>query len=268
MKVGSILYLPPPTAYTSATAILENLSRFPPKHELLVYSDHDYGIPGQIRLKLSPEVARQVDGVARMGKQDFRVNNAIYITGMQLARAAGFTHVIYVEADCRVGRPGWDDVIFDEYFNIGRPCVVAGSLAFYNPCNSGEKGMQRWQQIVARNTTRNFPCPTYGWVGAADAHPSCVFPNGALSVMDMAWIKRLYTLENAIAEAVSIGPWDMATGQKLWEIFAEDAYEVTAHLGCIYSSYGDVITTEEQRLQMLRDGTVVGVHQVKSAAQP
>lgn len=268
MKLASVLYLPPPKVYAAASAIVENLKRFPPRHELIVFSEHDWNWPGQIKLKLSPEVALQADGQARMPKQDFRVNNTIFITGLQLARNQGATHIIVLEADCRVGVKDWDDVMFTEYFNLGRPCIAAGSLAFYNPANYSAKALQRWQQIVAKNTARNFPCPTYGWVGAADNHPSCVFPNGALSVLDMEWMKRLFTLESAVAEAVNMPPWDMCIGQKIWERFTEDAYDVVGHLGSIFSGYGNIITTEEQRLEMLRSGKIVAVHQVKSAAQP
>ena len=268
MKICSFLYCPAPASYPAAAAMLENLKRFPPKHDLVLYSEHDHGWPGQIKLKISPEVVKTFNGPAYNGKQDFRISNVCFLTGLQIIRNQGYTHAIALEADCRVGCKDWDDAIFSEYFSLGRPCITAGSLAFYNPANHSAKALSKWQAIVALNTARNFPCPTYGWVGAADKHPSCVFPNGALSVVDVTWMQRLFALENAVSEAVNMGPWDMVIGQKIWEMFAEDAYEVTGQIGCIFSGYGDIVTTESQRLEMLRTGRVVAIHQVKSAEQP
>lgn len=268
MKLGSILYLPPTESYAHANAILENLDRFPSRYPVLVYSEHDYGHHGQILLKLSPEVAREMDGVANQGQLDFRVANAVFITGMQLARRAGFSHIIYLENDCRVGRAGWDEIMFNEYFQLGRPTIAAGSLAFYNPANAGPAALRRWQEVVAQNTRRNFPSPTYGWVAAAVKHPSCVFPNGALSIYDMAWMQRFFALESAVKEGVNMGPFDMVIGEKIWDKFAEDSYDVVGSLRSIFSGYGEVVTTEAERLAWLRTGEIVAIHQVKSADQP
>jgi hypothetical protein len=269
VKLASYLYVPPPSVYPSALAILENLRRFPPAHDLVVFSEYPHDWPGLIRLKVSPDVVKKVDGTANFGgRQDFRPSNVVFLTGLQLVRDLGYDFVIVLEADCRVGRAGWDTVMFEEFFNLGRPCIAAGSLAFYNPANFSGKALKKWQAVVAKNTARNFPCPTYGWVGAAQQHPSCVFPNGALSILDMDWMKRFFTLENAVAEAVNMGPWDMVIGTKVWDQFAEDAYEVTGQLQTIFSSYGDIITTEESRMAWLRRGEIVGVHQVKSMVQP
>lgn len=268
MKLGSILYLPPTKSYANANAILENLKRFPPHYPLLVYSEVDYGWPGQILLKISPEVAKETDGVANQGQLDFRIANTVFITGLQLARRAGFTHIIYLENDCRVGRGGWDRIMFEEYFQLGRSVIAAGSLAFYNPANAGPVALRRWQQIVAQQTRKNFPCPTYGWVAAAIKHPSCVFPNGALSIYDMTWMQRFFKMDNAVYEGVNMGPFDMVVGEKIWEKFAEDSYDVVGTLRTIFSGYGEVVTTEAERLAWLRSGEIVAVHQVKSGEQP
>lgn len=267
-KLGSVLYLPPTKSYAHANAIIENLKRFPAKYPVIIFSEFDYGIEGQILLKLSPEVARKADGPANMGAQDFRIANTIFITALQMCRNAGLSHVIYLENDCRVGRSGWDEVMFDEYFSIGRPLTCAGSLAFYNPANAGPKALRRWQNIVALNTRKNFPCPTYGWVAAAKQHPSCVFPNGALAIYDMSWMQRMFTLENAVNEGVNMTAFDMAVGERLWNMFEEDAYEVIGSLRSIFSGYGEIVTTEAERMEWLRSGKIVAVHQVKSDAQP
>ena len=272
MKIGSFLYLAAPEDYPSTLAIMENLRKFPARHDLVVFSDYAHDWPGLIRLKMSPEVALKYDGPAkgdsRLGQGDHRISNCVFLTGLQLMRDMGYTHVIVLEADCRVGREGWDAVMFDEYFKLPSPCIAAGSLAFYNPANYSPKSLQRWQEIVAKNTARNFPCPTYGWVGAATKHPTCVFPNGALSVLDMSWMLKFFSLNNAVKEAAGIAPYDMEIGVRIWNEFKEETYDVVGQLHSIFSGNGDIITSEISRLEWLRKGSIVAVHQVKSMAQP
>lgn len=271
-RLASFIYLPPPDAYPSALAILENLRRFPPAHDLIVYSDYAHDWPGLIRLKVSPEVVLSHDGIAKgdpkRGQGDHRISNCVFLTGLQIMLAAGYTHVIPLEADCRVGRSGWDVEMFDEFFKLPQPCIAAGSLGFYNPASYSPLALKRWQEIVVRNTARNFPCPTYGWVGSTTKHPTCVFPNGALSVLDLSWMQKFFTLTSVVKEAVNIPPWDMQIGVKIWDLFKEDAYDKVGQMHTIFSGNGDIITTEESRMAWLRSGKISAVHQVKSSDQP
>lgn len=266
-KIGSILYLPPPKTYPSAAAIVENLKRFPPKYPLIVYSDHQWKWPDQILLPGTPECVKGATDARGMPNQ-FAINNLVFLTGLRIAQQNGLTHIIYVEADCRVGCTNWDEHIFNEYFRLPRPTIAAGTLATYNPCNHSAEAARRWQQLVARNTKRNVPVATYGWVGASQQHPSCVFPNGALSVLDVDWMQRLFALDNTVKTAGEMCAWDMALGKVVWDKFGVQSYDVLGFLECIYSGYGDILTTQEERLQMLRDGKAVAVHQVKGVEQP
>lgn len=260
MKVATVLYCPPPTAYASAGAILENLKRFPPKHELILFSDFDHKWPGQVQIKVSPEIVKNVN--------KFAINNLVWLTGLRLAKDRGVTHLLNLEADCRVGVEGWDDRIFDEYFNLGRPCIAAGTLAVYNPCAAGLSAARRWEQLVARNMRKNVPVATYGWMKGDQKGASCLFPNGALSVMDMAWVTKFFDLGETVQLAQKIPPWDMALGLKTWELFGEESYEVMGYLESVFSGYGDALTTEDERMEMLRSGKVVATHQVKGVQQP
>jgi hypothetical protein len=56
----------------------------------------------------------------------------------------------------------------------------------------------------------------------------------------------------------------MEIGGRLWKVFAEDTFDFLGHLDTIYSGYGDILTTEEERMNLLRSGKVVAVHQIKS----
>lgn len=262
-NVASILYLPPPKAYPGTASLLENLKACPPTHPIIYYSDHDYGIPGQIVLKGNPEVLKHAtfpDGKPNK----FALNNLVFLTGLRIAVAKELTHCLYVEADCRFGCPGWDDVIFNEYFSLPFPTIAAGTLACYNPCNWNAAAARRWEDLIGRrNTRKNVPVATYGWVSAADRHPTCLFPNGALTVMDMWWMQQIFDLANTTQTASGIPPWDQFMGMQVWQRFEERSYDVLGFLETIYSGYGDVLTSPSERMQWLREGRYVAVHQIK-----
>lgn len=263
MKLGVLTYLPPPT-FDGVHTFRLNLEKFMPKFPLIAYSEHEY--KGAIKLKGSPEVAkgaRMPDGSVNK----FATNNMAFFTGLRIAKSQGYTHIIYLEADVRLGKKNWDAMMFEEYFNAGRPLVAGGTLACYNPCNYSTLAAKRWEQLVSRNLRRNVPIATYGWLPAAQKGSTFVFANGALSVLDLEWMGRLFDLDQTLTTAQLSTAWDMEIGKRLWEKFKEDAFDVLANLTCIYSGYGDVLTTQEERLDMLRRGDVCCVHQVKGEVE-
>jgi hypothetical protein len=262
MKLCVATYLPPPS-FGCAKVFVENLELFPPRVPLLAYSDHPW--PGAIALKGNPEQVKRAT-FANGKINPFAINNLLWLTGLRIARDQGYSHMLYLEHDCRVGVKNWDDRIFEEYFSIGRPLVAGGNLACYNPCNHSPEAARRWQKLVAGNVKRNLPIPTYGWMGASNQGPSCVFTNGALAIYDVAWMGQMFDLSNTMDIAAAESAFDMVLGVRIWDIFFEDSYEVFGHLDSVFSGYGDVLSTEEERLQWLREGRYVGVHQVKSQA--
>jgi hypothetical protein len=264
MKLAVIGHVPRKD-YGNPAVFLRNLEKFPPKHTLLLYSAYDW--PNVTPLKASPDILKnQPDAKGNVNK--WAANNASFLTGLRIAKTKGFTHVLYLEEDCRVGVDGWDEIMFEEYFECRRPLVAAGSLVCWNPCNHSGNAARRWEKLIATNTRKNYPIPTYGWLPAAVQANSCVFPNGALGIYDMAWMSKLWDLDNTRDESCFSTAWDQELGNRIWKVFAEDSYEVLAHLTRAFSGYGDVITTEPERQKMLSDGEVVAVHQIKSAWEP
>jgi len=261
IKLASLAYVPPPSVGCGQT-FYDNLRQHKTTEPLILYSDHNW--PEAIRIG-NPEVARQYrDDKGQPNK--FAVNNLIFLTGLRLASKLGLSHIIYLESDCRVGRDHWDGVMFQEYFNFGFPAIAAGTLACYNPSNHSREANLRWAELVSRNWKRNVPVATYGWLAADKRSPTCVFPNGALSVLNVAWMATLFNLDNTAAACSKIAPWDMQMGLEIWQRFGVDSFTVCGYLESIYSGYGEILTTEEERLKMLAIGKVVAVHQVKSNA--
>lgn len=262
MKVAALAYLPPPSAIGCVGAFRRNLAKYPAKHGLILFSEYDYG-PDVLRMVASPEVAK--NRVMANGQHNkFGVQNMVFLTAAVIAKRQGISHMLYLEADCRVG-PDWDQIIWDEYFNLPGPCIAAGTLACYNPSAAGTEASLRWAQLVARNFSRNVPVATYGWKAAADAGPSCVFPNGAITVYDVAWLDRIFQgLNETYLLAGKLTAFDMAFGEIIWRKFGLESYDVLGFLESTYSGYGEALTTEAQRLEWLRSRKFVAVHQVKS----
>lgn len=295
-KLLTVAYLPPPSL-PYAAPFLRNIRAHRNKHDLLLFSDCDW--PDVKRIKGSPECVK--------GHTSFAVSNLIFYTGMSLAEQAGATHVLYVEADSRVFGDAWDAKIFDEFLQRPRvPAIIGGSVAVHNPCNAGREAALRWEELVASNVRKNFPIAThihvpvlaFGNKGSADKADSCVFCYGSGTVIDMQWYKLLFseaerrpelqedtgghqfgmTTRREVPQADPEGfafaqlakntrPWDLELGIRIWSRFGPDSYDVIANLPSVFSSYGSVITSEEERLGMLRDGSRSLIHQCKSNAE-
>lgn len=263
MKLCSIGHLPEKGTF-NVEVFRQNIGDFKMKHPVLFFSAFDH--KDCIKIK-PPELA-----IKHLDLDDKRkrvtINNLVFFTALRMALKQGYTHIIYLETDCRVGRDNWDEIMFEEYFNCGRHVICGGSMVVYNPCNSGPKGYRKWGELVAQNTKRNFPTPTYGWKGAADNTGSCVFVNGALGIYDIAWMAKLFDLDQTIKLATSGYVWDMLVGFEIWKLFGEASYDMLLHMKTIFSSYGDVITDPHERKLMLEAGHVVAVHQIKDDWSP
>lgn len=269
MKVASFCYVPPPTVGFSQV-FWDNLNTFPPKHDLIVYSDHRWSNTS-ILLKANPEIlrGRVFRSGPHAGKENpFALHNGLFLAGLKMCRERGVSHALYVEADCRVGRKDWDDVIFDEYFSLGRPCIVAGTLSVYNPSNYGIPAARKFEKLVKNPPAHGIPMGVYGFHSAATQAASCIFPNGALAIYDVAWMLQMFDVDNQVAQSEENTAFDMALGHRIFDLFSEDAYEVVGSLGSVYSGYGNVLTTPEVRRELLTSGKVVAMHQEKTGWAP
>jgi hypothetical protein len=260
MNLAVLAYIPPP-GIGHPEAFLRNLSKFPARYRTILYSDSAW--PGVIPLKGNPEG----DGRKGPKAKPYAVSNMVFYTGMQVAAKEGVTHAIYLEEDCRVGRKDWDEAVFEDFFSAAFPAMLGGSVVCWSPMGGGMNAARKFADWY-RSQQSVFPIPVYGCKGAAEFNQPCVFTNGAISVVDISAMHRLMDLSNAHALAVNGSAWDMEIGFRLWKELGADAYDVVRHLNTVYSGYGDILTTETERIKMLTDGTVVAVHQVRSEAEP
>lgn len=295
IKMCVMAYLPPPKSRFNTASFLENLKRNPPSNYLITFSEtHEF--KPTIPLKLSPEVPVFQKGGGAKDKlgRSFSVHNLVWLWAMTFAWKMEYTHVLYIEEDARVKGAGWDQAILDEYLREAPNSFLSGTMAIYNPCNTDRKFWLRYCELIARcnldtdkTTTkgRNFPIATWGWEGRAlppittctegkgmnDATGSCVFINGAGGIYSVAAFRELFPEidrpDNNAAKtdlAVVMPPFDMEIGKRIFAKYADKSFDLVHHNAAVYSTFGNVITTEEERLTMLRGGAVRLVHSVKN----
>lgn len=263
IKLCSICYVPPPS-FPGSAAFLQNIRAWKTAHDLILYSDHDYG-EGFVRINASPEVIKGVlypDG----RENTWAVNNLVWLTGLRILQKHGYTHFIYLESDCRVSGHGWDAKIFDDFFSVIPTPLVGGTIVGYNINNRDITFSRLWNGFIADNELALFPITSFGGVGAAMSHEPAILANGALGVYDFDYVHRLFPMDGAADKLAALTAWDYHVGRELVREFGERVFQNIAHLDRVYSSYGNVQTTEEARLALLTDGAVVAVHQVKSDA--
>lgn len=287
IRLATVGYVPPKT-FPGAAVFFENVHKFKTSNDLFLYSDdHSYGVA---KLATRPE---ELAGVQEYDK--WGINNAIFITGVRLAIRQGYTHMIYIESDCRVGCPGWDGIVFEEFFSLKFPVICAGSIVTHQCINGGAQFYHRFETFIGdnRRNKKAHPIPIYG-VSVPDSdrhkfpangaqivppgHPEqrykpAVYPNGALGVYDLQWLGELFHIKpdgsfkdgHHLIEMIQEVAWDHALGRRLYDRFGSQVFDVVAHLDSVYSSYGNRLETEDERLQMVRSGRIVATHQVKSA---
>jgi hypothetical protein len=279
-------YVPPPN-FPGAKAFLENIRRFKTVNELFLFSDHSaYGF----QTILPPDDMKRHN--ERCG-----ISNALFVMAVRFALQRGATHMLYLESDCRVGIDYWDEIMFNEYFAFKFPKVAAGSLVAHSCTNGGYDYYKRFWQFLMEHGKRKQFIPIYGIpvmaglamrefgeeaglvVKPGDArtkYKPAVYPNGALGIYDVSWMAELFGInpdgkfrsDQSLIQHVQASAWDHMIGVRLYDRFGEDALEMVGHLDSCFSSYGDSVSTESQRMTMLQIGRVVAIHQVKSEVQP
>lgn len=264
-----LAYVPPPN-FTGSAAFLANITRFKTKYPMMLFSDHrgydgkHFVTPKPFTMydpeKIPPDAKTALDGKPRA----CAISNAIFHTALKIAIKTQVTHMLYMEADCRVNGDYWDDKIFSAHFSQPFPAVASGTLFAWNMPNGGTKMVKRWEQAVVKASKTFFPILTYGMMPHGDLpfNPS-VFPNGAIAVYSIEWMRQLFNIDSMI-ETARDRAFDFVIGEKLARMFGPDCFDLVAHTTESFSGYGNQFTSEDERLAWLKEGRCVAVHQVKS----
>lgn len=264
-KLGIICYVPPRRVYPAVDSFLKNMKDFTPKHPLFMFSDEQYD--GVIKIAASPEIAK-------VETNKMACNNLIFFIAIRIMASKGFTHVLLLENDCRVMCDGWDDVIWSEFQRKNSGATAGGSIVIFNPCSYGRRAAERYHQfLMETNATRPMPLSMTGSSNLAERRDCCVFPNGAFAIYRMDWLLKTFPEiigkpEQYIELSKTCKTWDYEIAVRLWNEFKEGVYDRVVQIDSIYSGYGNVMSTEDERKELLTSGKVIGVHQIKSDWTP
>lgn len=258
-KFASICYIPPQSV-GYPDAFLANLKNFPPVFPCLLFSYAYKNTPGVIPLRSETFVPPNAKPMA--------LKNLIFFTALRIARQQGITHLLYLETDCRVGCQRWDEIIWTEFCHRNEDAICGGTPVIFNPCSWSKKAALRFERYLAETeAVRQFPIAIAGNQSLGVKHEPTIFTNGALSIYQMDWLLEEFGhhLEHTVQLACNTHTADYEIGRRLWTEFKEDAYDQVTCLGKVFSTYGDVLSTEADRKALLTDGTIVAVHQIKSS---
>lgn len=243
---------------------MANIQKNPAKHPLFLMSDSAEWNPS--KLIKSPEL---------IGKRPaWAVNNAIFLQGLELAREVGLDFFLYLESDSRAGCKDFDAVIFDEFFgrySAGVSC--AGSPVVWDLNSGGREFALRVVEMAWKyQQAGDLPMSFYSGKHPFDSSGAALYVNGSCAVYETAAMSKVFDLDNPTLDISMLArrttAYDLEIGRRLWTYHGPKAIEHVGWLVSAYSAFGNAVTTEAERLQMLRDGSRTLVHQVKGDGQP
>lgn len=260
-SLGVIGYVSPPS-YDHPESFLHNFRSYKRKHPTILFSDHPW-------LDCSTRIGNPE--IAKTKQNSFALNNSLFIVAIKMATQQGWTHMMFIEQDCRFASDNWDDICWQEFLKLPEPKPkLCGSVMCFNPFGSGMEGGRRFMELQNRNKRKGFPIPCWGTrdrkAGAAEFATPCVFVNGAIAIYEVQFLSDAFPMNaNQISLAKQTCAFDWFLGQKLVEKYGLDAFKYVHNLSRTFSSYGNVLSTEKDRIGWLEDGTFIAVHQVDSA---
>lgn len=257
MNIAAIAHLPAPSERLHTDEFWGNMERNMPRCPIITFSDH-YPL-ATIQVKPFPQ-----------RKDPFYLQNLAFLTAARIAVKRELDWFIYLEVDCRV-RAGWDEKLVENISAVSQRIQIdtAGTQFVRNPCNGG---YEAWRKFL-REFANKYSMPAwqlprcYGNKGMADGSGSAVCVMGALGCYRVAALAELFPEikdGSTIALAGKIKAFDVEIGERLWAKHGAGAYDRVLHLRSVFSTYGNVLTTEQERIHMLKDGEVFAIHQVKS----
>lgn len=271
MKNNCVVIAHVPLTFGHPMVFVANLLRFAHRYPIILFTARD-DIPQSagvtvIRIK---DVGEQLPGA-------HNVTNTIWLTALRIAFVHNaYTHMLYLEEDCRVGCDYWDEVVFNEFFaNAQFEDSIGGTPMCFGERGLNQIAQRQWQELLAQNIRKNFPVPTYG-AGRSAHNPietTCITVCGALGIYPRELMLKLFDLRNTMQLAGTIGVWDFELGRRMWNLWKVEAFKHVVYLKTVLSSFDLSLSTEDERIAMLTTGLtideqtfkVVAIHKIKSA---
>lgn len=276
-NVCSLLYLPRPGVGEPAAA-LANLNNYKRKWPLVIYSDHKWH-PSSFDDSKGPLSLHKCENPERV--KDEIIHHCpkfIYLLGLRIVAELGFDHFLTLECDSRVHGDFWDEALFDEFFTNECPSerLLGGTMFSWSPYNDDldsalefEDFFMRCQATAPKAQAIRVPSTyIYGGRGSCERGMRICYPNGCLSVAQTAFAQRSFQYRNIYSAATEGPAWDPSLGQAAFIEYGVQAYRRLVPMHRCFSTYGDLLSNEGLRRELLMSGQVVAVHQIKSSFVP
>lgn len=235
-------------------AFLRNLNSYKTESEVILYScskrDGCELIPDPTPIKSS--------------KNRVAIHNLVFLAGLKIAEQRGVKRFIYLELDCRVGYDYWDKAMFDEVKDC-RDMFMAGTPARYNrDAMPGKQKFHTDQYCALYEEATGFKVPVFP--SKVKRPLGCVFLMGAGSIMNTAVASDLFLgfEKDSISKASKTPAFDLFIGMRCVQLFGVNATMKLPFLMKSFSTYGNKVNTEKDRIEMVKSGKWALVHQIKS----
>lgn len=257
MRLGIVAHIPPASHGFDPGPFVTNITQFLCHHPLVTF-----GVDGS-----GAEVDIEDFSHLITGPKWPCFSNYVFLKAMEIMERLKFTHVIYLEEDCRVGVDRWDERLLWDW---NERSVVGGTPAIWNYHKSLLKNpsVRKWIDHYRDETDQRAPLLFNKWSQAQGPENSSIpwlHPIGALALYDLRWLKTVFPGWNQGCGrlASNIGPFDLHIGKHLWNSYGYNQFDHFSLLGSIFSGYKDQNLTLEQRKVGLVNGTFVAVHPIK-----
>lgn len=254
MSYATVAYIPP--ARLNADAFVRNVMHFKSEYPVIWYSDRTYDgmevvpIPDPTNIKLS--------------RNRVALHNRIFLHGLTIAQERKLKRFIYLESDCRVGMDGWDKRIFDEAAPH-TDMFAGGTPAIYN-ANRFNKAQKFSVDSSAGAYERSTGLRVPVYTSKVHRPLGCWFIMGGGSVFNTAIAADVMMgfERDAHQKAVQIPAFDLFIGLRCYQLFGPMAVTKLPFLPSVFSSFGDKVKTERERIEMVKSGRWACVHQIKT----
>lgn len=254
MKVASLSYVPP--GNLNAAAFVRNILYYVSTHPVIWFSEREY--PGLDIIKI-PDPTN-----LKLSRNRVSLHNRLFLHAVKIAQEQKLQRFLYLESDCRCGRDGWDEVLFNEaapYTDM----FAAGTPSLYNTTR-----LTKSQSVAisaardAYTTATGFKVPVYD--PPIPRPIGCWFIMGAGAVYSTAVTAEIFMgfERDAHQKAITTPAFDLFLGMRCFQLFGANAIKKLPFLPSVFSSFGDKILNEQQRVDLIKSGRVALVHQIKS----
>ena len=200
----------------------------------------------------------------KSSKNKVAIHNLVFLAGLKIAQDKGIKRFLYMELDTRVGCDYWDKLMFDEA-EQHRDMFVAGTPACYN-----YKAMTPAHRAYTDEYLSNFKNESSFEVAhfpAKTIRPlGCVFIMGSGAIYNCDVMSDLFMgyERDAQNKASKTPAFDLFIGLRCVQLFGVKAANKLPYLTKSFSTYSNKLTTEKERIEMLKSGRAALIHQVKS----